>query len=204
MLLESTEKAFVQPSSLTLVNRFNKETFIFPLPLDSDHRICNDVVLEAGGSGGGGGLEHIHPLADEIFSVINGRLKVTAAGLSWHVEPGETVVIPRGVPHHFANAHDGETRFSATFDPPQQHRRFFANFAMTTQQHPDWYSPTGKPNFLHIAYTLHHYPDHLYLAGMPVWLQKLLFALAAPIARLRGYRLEVEPDAAALRAARRR
>jgi hypothetical protein len=30
--------------------------------------------------------------------------------------------------------------------------------------------------------------DHLYLAGPPVWAQKLLFALLAPIGRLRGYR----------------
>jgi hypothetical protein len=40
---------------------------------------------------------------------------------------------------------------------------------------------------------LNAYRDHLYLAGVPLFLQKLLFAVLAPIARLRGYRMEIEP-----------
>jgi hypothetical protein len=51
----------------------------------------------------------------------------------------------------------------------------------------------GDPHFLLIALVLNTYPDHLYLAGPPVFLQKLLFALLAPLSRVRGYRIEIEP-----------
>ena len=36
---------------------------------------------------------------------------------------------------------------------------------------------------------------HIYLAGIPIFLQKLLFASLAPIARLMGYRIEIKPFA---------
>jgi hypothetical protein len=44
-----------------------------------------------------------------------------------------------------------------------------------------------------IALVLHTYRDHRYLAGPPIFLQKLIFALLAPVARLCGYRMAIEP-----------
>jgi len=40
---------------------------------------------------------------------------------------------------------------------------------------------------------LHTFKDHLYGAGPPIWLQKLLFAALSPLARLVGYRVLVRP-----------
>jgi hypothetical protein len=40
---------------------------------------------------------------------------------------------------------------------------------------------------------LHTYREHLYLAGPPIFLQKFIFALLAPLARLCGYRMAIEP-----------
>jgi len=40
---------------------------------------------------------------------------------------------------------------------------------------------------------LHTYRDHLYLAKLPILVQKILFAVVAPLARLRGYRMMIEP-----------
>jgi len=48
-------------------------------------------------------------------------------------------------------------------------------------------------HFLLIALVLNTYRDHLYLTEPPVFLQKLLFALLAPLSRVRGYRIEIEP-----------
>ncbi|MGL5138067.1 MAG: hypothetical protein ACRC7G_09895 [Beijerinckiaceae bacterium] len=58
---------------------------------------------------------------------------------------------------------------------------------------PEWFSPRGDPNLLLIALVLHTYRDHLYLAGIPLIVQKLLFAAVSPLARLRGYRTAIEP-----------
>ena len=64
---------------------------------------------------------------------------------------------------------------------------------MLTKKRPEWFSAEGDPNLLLIALLLHSYRDHLYLAGIPVFVQKLIFAALSPLARVRGYRLEVEP-----------
>ena len=61
---------------LTLRNAFNKETFIFAGPPGDPTVARFDVRLEPGGSGGGNALVHIHPGADEHFTVEEGRIKV--------------------------------------------------------------------------------------------------------------------------------
>jgi hypothetical protein len=40
---------------------------------------------------------------------------------------------------------------------------------------------------------LNAYRNHLYLAGPAIFLQKLIFAALAPVAWLKGYRLQVPP-----------
>ena len=176
-----------------IANAFNGETFHFPAA-GEPYGAVFDVVLAAGGTGGGNALVHIHPLANEVFAVQTGRLEVVIAGKSHFASPGEAITIPRGVPHFFANASGGATRATVSFDPPQQHLAFFRNFAMLTQNKPQWFSAKGDPKLLLIALVLDVYPDHLYLAGPPVRVQKLIFALLAKVARWRGYRLAILPD----------
>jgi quercetin dioxygenase-like cupin family protein len=176
-----------------LRNAFNGETFIFCHPLDDPKVAAFDIVLEQGGSGGADALVHIHPLADETFIVKSGRLKVVIAGKAQVLEPGQSAIVPRGVAHYFVNANAGPTEATVKLEPAQQHLRFFANFGRVTAKWPNWFSKKGAPHFLLIALTFNAYRDHLYVAGPPVFLQKLIFALLAPIARLRGYRMEIEP-----------
>jgi quercetin dioxygenase-like cupin family protein len=176
-----------------LRNAFNKETFIFSGPVDDPDVARFDVMLEIGGSGGGNALVHVHPGADEHFTVKTGRIKVVLNGQERIVGPGECAIVPRGRPHYFANASEGNSEVTVEFRPSQQHLRFFANFASIAEKHPDWFSVAGDPDLLLVALTLNTYRDHLYLAGIPAIVQKVLFAALAPIARLRGYRIEIEP-----------
>jgi mannose-6-phosphate isomerase-like protein (cupin superfamily) len=180
-----------QPRTV-LRNAFNQETFIFTHTDDPDVARF-DVVLGKGGSGGGNALVHVHPLAEERFLVTSGRIKVVVDGREQLVGPGEQAVVPRGRPHHFLNGWDGDTEFTVEFRPAQQHLLFFSNFARMTAEHPEWFSAKGDPDFLLIAASLHRFPDHTYLARPPVFIQKLLFALVTPIARLSGYRFEERP-----------
>jgi mannose-6-phosphate isomerase-like protein (cupin superfamily) len=176
-----------------LRNAFNKETFIFSGPVDDPDAARFDVVLEQGGSGGGNALVHVHPRADEHFTVKTGRIKVVVDGRERIVGPGECAIVPRGRPHYFANASEGNSEITIEFRPSQQHVRFFANFASIAQNRPEWFSVAGDPDLLLVALTFNTYRDHLYLAGIPAMVQKALFAVLAPIARLRGYRMEIEP-----------
>ena len=77
--------------------------------------------------------------------------------------------------------------------PAQQHVRFFANLASLARDRPEWFSDSGVPHLLLIALVLHRYRDHLYGARLPVLVPKLLFAALAPVARLSGYALAIEP-----------
>lgn len=175
---------------IKLRNAANGETFVFA---DAGESGRFDVLLEAGGSGGGNALLHVHPRADERFDVRAGHIAVLIDGREQVVGPGETAVVPRGASHCFRNAGEGMAAITISFSPPQRHGRFFLNFAMTAERHPAWFSAKGDPNLLLIALVLHSYRDHLYLARLPRWLQKALFAALAPVARSRGYRLALDP-----------
>lgn len=179
---------------LTLHNRFNGETFVFTDGDTNTDMGRFDVILAAGGTGGGNALEHVHPLSDETFTVHSGLLKVVIDGRAHFAGPGESVTIPKGRPHHFANADEGETRATVTFEPAMSFIRFFANFASTTERYPQWYSTQGDPKLLLVAATLNAYRSHFYLANPAVGLQAWLFAFLAPLARLFGYRVLIKPD----------
>lgn len=58
---------------------------------------------------GGPGSEpplHIHQKEDELFYVIEGRLKVTCGSKELILEAGESAFLPRGVPHTFKISSD--------------------------------------------------------------------------------------------------
>ena len=177
---------------MTLVNAFNHETFVFTTPESADAAEF-EVRLGSGGSGGGDAMAHIHPETDETFTVRSGLLNVSVDGQEHELRPGETMTVPRGKPHFFRNAHEDDTVLVVRFTPAQHHLRFFLNFGTIAQNHPEWFGPKGEPSFLLMALTLHTFKGHFYVAGPPVWVQKLLFATFAPIARLMGYKVVVGP-----------
>jgi len=107
--------------------------------------------------------------------------------------PGESVVVTRGTPHLFRNGHDGETLFKTRFTPGHEFLRFFLNMSMNCANNPHWYDAKGEPPLVLQALALHAFYGHAYGAGIPVWVQKLIFAVLSPIAMLKGYGLAVPP-----------
>ena len=174
--------------AITLRNAFNGETFVFPADPGTAEVTRFDVRLEPGGSGGGNALRHVHPLAEERLTVRAGCLVVTIAGEEHRVVAGQSVVVPRGAAHFFRNGGSEAAEITIAFSPPQRHRGFFMAFAALAERRPQWFSAKGDPHLLLIALHLHRFAGHLYLAGPPVWLQRLVFAVLAPVARLCGYR----------------
>lgn len=174
-------------------NPFNGETFVFSGAEDAGDAFTFEVFIEPGGMMTGTGRQHFHPSADEEFVVWHGRLRLMVEG-SWHdLGPGESLLVPRGTPHLFRNGHEGETLFTATFRPAMQFRRMFLNMATNVVDHPEWYDAQGEPPLLLQALTFGTYRDHGYGAGIPVWVQKLVFTMLKPLALARGYRLAVRP-----------
>jgi len=181
------------PANTRIVNRYNRETFIFTDPVEDEAFARFDVLLEKGGSGGGNAVAHIHPNSDEHFHVHKGRLLISIDGIEHIADAGETVMVPRGKPHFFRNAHDRDTHATVSFTPGHKHLRFFINLAAMTVLEPKSFLPSGDVKLLQIALALNAYRGHLYIAGPPIWVQKLMYAALSPIAKLMGYRLIVGP-----------
>lgn len=176
-----------------LRNEFNKETFIFTHDVADGTVAEFDVHLGPGGSGGGNAMQHIHPHADERFTVHRGAIAVTVNGVSHHVAAGESLTVPMGASHCFRNAVNGTTELTVRFSPGGQQLRFFANFATIVSQRREWFKPDGTPHFLLMALVLWVYRDCYCVAGPPFWLQRIVFGALAPLARLRGYSIAIAP-----------
>jgi hypothetical protein len=56
---------------------------------------------------------------------------------TWHtLDPGESQLVRRSIPHLYRNGHDSETLFTARFTPARQFLRFFLNMSLNTANHP--------------------------------------------------------------------
>ena len=69
-------------------------------------------------TGLGGPPTHIHSREDELFTCVQGRVEVELDGVRHVLGPGDSLLMPRGVPHVFRNPFDEETRVIAVVSPP--------------------------------------------------------------------------------------
>ena len=65
----------------------------------------------------GGPPTHIHAHQDELFTCVAGKVKVELDHVERVMSPGSSMLLPRGVPHMFANPFDEETRVVAVVSP---------------------------------------------------------------------------------------
>lgn len=127
---------------------------------------------------------HLHRGQREQFAVLEGEvtvqvrknLHVLGAGASFAVEPG--------APHTWWNSGAGELRMLAEFRPPGGMLSFFETFCGIAQE--GRANSQGGPPFLQVAASARLWDS--YLGGPPVAMQRALFAVLGPLARLRGYR----------------
>ncbi|HNT21778.1 MAG TPA: cupin domain-containing protein [Saprospiraceae bacterium] len=60
---------------------------------------------------------HIHPLQDETFEVIEGKLELSAKGKKMVIEEGQSFIVTAKTAHTFSNPLDRETKFRAIYKP---------------------------------------------------------------------------------------
>ena len=78
---------------------------------------------------GGGVPPHVHPRMEERFEVLEGELSLLS-GRKWGVaKPGETVVVPAGTRHAYANRGTVEAHAVCRAEPPQSLERFLTEAA---------------------------------------------------------------------------
>lgn len=185
---------------------------IFENPITHERAVVRVGTEESGGRlvisdlyvGPGGRVvaEHVHPVIDEWFTPISGRVGFRIDGQESVAEIGQRLHIPPGTPHDWWNAGDEEAHVVVEVSPAA---RFEEAISTTFGLARDGKTNSrGLPNLLQLALVAHEFEDVLYFTKPPRPVQKVLFTVLAPVARMLGYKgtypeygpsgfIEVEP-----------
>jgi quercetin dioxygenase-like cupin family protein len=129
---------------------------------------------------------HYHPYQEERFTVLDGEMKVTRDGVTQTYGAGQTFTVPAGTSHSMYNAGDAAARVRWEVRPALNTEAFLRTtwgLAGTNGARSD-----GSPHFLQAVVIGQAYRREFRLTQPPYWLQQVLFALLAPLGRLKGYR----------------
>ena len=133
-----------------------------------------------------GGSEHIHPRIKETHQMLEGVLHFKLEGVETTIEAGQRLEIPPGTAHSFWNADDRPARTRVRFEPAGEFEHFMESYyALAADGKLD---AKGRPKLLQSALIGRRHIADIALARPPVFLQRLLYAALAPVARVRGYR----------------
>jgi quercetin dioxygenase-like cupin family protein len=150
----------------------------------TDGWMVNDLYVRPGGAVAG---EHIHPTIVERFTVRHGQVGFRIDGRESIAELGQPVTVPAGVRHDWWNAGDEEAHVLVeVLDPPGRFGQMIVDLFGLAQDGKT--NDKGMPNLFQTALFSLEYEDVLYFTKPPRWVQKILFTLIAPLARLLGYR----------------
>lgn len=142
-----------------------------------------ELFVRPGGAVAG---EHVHPSIDEWFTVLEGKVGFRLDGLESVAPVGERLHVPPGTAHDWWNAGDGEARVIVEVSPAARFEEAVLNtFGLARDGKTN---SKGMPNLLQVALFAREFEDVLYFTRPPRPVQRVLFAVLAPVARLLGYR----------------
>ena len=130
--------------------------------------------------------EHYHPHQEERFEVLSGTVHVLIDGVERVLVAGEVIVIPPGTPHEMWSGEAGEARVNWQTRPALNTETFFETLwglaidGKTNER--------GTPNLPQVAVIAREYENEFRLTRPPFAVQKLLFAILAPLGKMLGYR----------------
>jgi Cupin domain len=130
--------------------------------------------------------EHYHPAIEERFTLIRGELGIRLSGRVIKAKPGVTLLVPPGVPHDWWNAGDAEALVRVVIRPGARFEVMILNaFGLAQDGRVD---RSGRPNFLQLVVFAREFSDVVRFTRPSPSVQRVLFGLVAPFARLLGYR----------------
>lgn len=130
--------------------------------------------------GAQGPPEHVHTSFEEDFHMQSGTLTLWVDGERRQLGPGESLSVPRGTGHTVTN--EGSEIAVSRLWLSRDHVFFLSQMHGFMNEAEE----NGRPPRLILQASLSAYDGGL--AGAPVWLQRSLFFVLAPTARLLGYR----------------
>jgi mannose-6-phosphate isomerase-like protein (cupin superfamily) len=142
-----------------------------------------DLELAPGGRVPGG--LHVHPLQEERFEVVSGRMRFPMRREIIFAGPGDVLVVPAGVPHSFANAGDENALVRVEVRPALKMEQLFETAVALAEEGRTMLNGIPKP--LELALFTREFEQEVQAAFPPVWLQRLSLAPLAWLAKRRGY-----------------
>lgn len=130
---------------------------------------------------------HVHPHQESRTQVVSGTLRFVVDGAERRLGPGEAITIPADRPHHFVNDGTDDAVAIQEFLPALRTAEFFKTyFGMAERGELD---ENGRPSLLRSALLGPAFSEEIRLVSPPWPLQRIAYALLAPVARMRGYSL---------------
>lgn len=147
--------------------------------------VAIDLTLPPGGHVPG---LHVHPKQEERFEVTGGTMKFRYGLKTIVAEAGETVVVPAGKVHNFANAGDEPSKCRVEIRPALKMEQLFettvrlANEGRTNKK--------GMPNPLDLSLFVEEFKDEVQAPFPPAPVVKAVMAPLRALARRREGRAE--------------
>lgn len=136
-------------------------------------------------------VKHVHPHQEETITVQSGRMGIDRNGERDILDSGEHVTFEPGDAHAFWNTGGEELRIEVELRPAMQ-TELFMRFAFGLSQ-VGTTTRSGIPlNPLRLGLLMDEFEGHLYIAHVPIPLQRLGAQILGPIARAWGYSLDLD------------
>jgi quercetin dioxygenase-like cupin family protein len=132
--------------------------------------------------------KHVHPIQESGAEVLSGSLRFRVGDEETSVQAGESITIPANTPHHFWNDGEEEAHWVQWFRPALKTDRFFETFFGLAQD--GKLNEKGLPSLWQMAVSVPYFGDEGRLTSPPWAVQRVIFAVLAPIGRLLGYQAQ--------------
>jgi quercetin dioxygenase-like cupin family protein len=162
-------------SGQVLDNPISGERFIFHQTADdtAGALLAFDLVVHPNGQVPGG---HVHPVQQESFQVLRGTMKFRKGLRTVIAEPGDTVVVPPGAFHQFANAGDEPAVVRVRVEPALRMEQLYETVAALASEGRTLRS--GMPKPLDLAIFMREFEQEVRAPVAP----GLVRAVMAPLA----------------------
>jgi quercetin dioxygenase-like cupin family protein len=142
-----------------------------------------DLSIRPGGAVMG---EHVHSAIEERFTVLGGQVGFRLSGREAIAELGKKLIVPAGMPHDWWNAGSDEALVRVEIRPAARFEAMILNAFGLGQD--GKVNRKGMPNLLQLAVFAREFDDVIQFTRPPRVVQRVLFGMLAPVARLLGYR----------------
>ena len=134
---------------------------------------------------------HVHPEQEERFHVLEGELRFRLGLRTIYATAGDTVVVPAGRVHKFANAGPGPARARVEIEPALDMEELFRTTAELAREGDVLRS--GMPKPLHLALFVRRFAREVRAPFPPAPLVRLALAPLTALARARGHDARYRP-----------